>query len=151
MSHPTVRLRLTTDGQDYEHFGGSCPQVGLSWMTAVTDTGAQSCLWSLSQFYKCGFTDRDLLPVRRSMVAANSEEIKIVGAVFIRLSGTDAQGVVHTAAVMAYVSPSTTKLYLPREALIQLKIISKDFPKVGAVPELSAVEENSIAPRGCYV
>ena len=85
------------------------------------------------------------------MVAANSEEIKIVGAVFIRLSGTDAQGVVHTAAVMAYVSPSTTKLYLPREALIQLKIISKDFPKVGAVPELSAVEENSIAPRGCYV
>ena len=89
MSHPTLRLRITAHDQDYEHFGGSCPQVGPSWVTAVTDTGAQSCLWSLSQFYKCGFTDRDLLPVRRSMVAANSEEIKIVGAVFIRLSGTD--------------------------------------------------------------
>ena len=67
--------------------------MGPSWVTVVTDTGAPSCLWSISQFYICGFTDKDLLPVRRSMVAANSEEIKIVGAVFIRLSGTDAQGV----------------------------------------------------------
>ena len=147
MAHPTLRLRLTTDKQDYKHFGGLCPEVSPSWVTAVTDTGAQSCLWSLHDFYRCGFKDNDLIPVRRSMVAANSEEIKIVGAIFMRLSGTDANGVTYTAAVMVYISPSTKKLYLPREALIQLKVIPKDFPKVGAVLDVSAIETK--APCGC--
>ena len=150
MDHPTLRLRLTTDKRDYQIFGGQCPDVSPSWVTAVTDTGAQSCLWSLQDFYRCGFKDSDLIPVRRSMVAANSEEIVIVGAVFLRLSGTDeTTGTTYTAAVMAYVSPSTKKLYLPREALIQLKVISKDFPKVGAASEISANEGK--APCGCLL
>ncbi len=150
MSHPTLRLRLTTEKDDYKVFGGSCPDISPSWVTAVTDTGAQSCLWSLQDFYRCGFKDSDLIPVRRTMVAANSEAIDIVGAVFIRLSGTnDNTGETYTAAVMAYVSPNTKKLYLPREALIQLKVISKDFPKVGAVSEIAPLESN--AKCGCLL
>ena len=50
---------------------------------------------------------------------------------------------------MAYISPSTKKFYLPREALIQLKVISKDFPKVGAALEASAIEAK--APCGCLL
>ena len=89
MAHPTLRLRLTTEKEDYKVFGGQYPDVSPSWVSAVTDTGAQSCLWSLNDFYRCGFRDCDLIPVRRSMVAANSEEINIVGVVFIRLSEMD--------------------------------------------------------------
>ncbi len=151
MAHPTLRLRLTTEKKDYKVFGGQYPDISPSWVSAVTDTGAQSCLWSLEDFYRCGFRDCDLIPVRRSMVAANSEEINIVGAVFIRLSGTDdTTGATYTAAVMAYVSPSTKRLYLPREALIQLRVIPKDFPKVGAAaPSVSAIE--TLAPCGCLL
>ena len=87
------------------------------------------------------------------MVAANSEEINIVGAVFIRLSGSDTTtNSTHTAAVMTYVSPNTKKLYLPREALIQLKVISEDFPKVGAASKPSTMETSAVetlAPCGC--
>ena len=66
------------------------------------------------------------------MLAANHEEIEIAGATLIRLSGTDIRGKMHTAPIMVYVSPSTKKFYISREALIQLHVIDRDFPKVGA-------------------
>ena len=114
----------------------------------VTDTGAQSPLWSLQDFYRCGFKDSDLIPVKRSMRAANMEEIEICGAVFIRLSGEDKSGNVHTARVMTYVSPSTKKFYLSKEALIQLGVIPKNFPQIGSSLETAAIEGN-LAPCGC--
>ncbi len=115
MAHTPFRIRISTDREDDKHIGGACPEIASSWVTAVTVTGAQSCPWDLQDFYRYGFQDSDLIPVRRSMVAANCEEIDIVGTVFIRLSGTDTTtGTTYTAAVMTYVSPSTKKLYLPR-------------------------------------
>ena len=148
MTHPTLRLRLTTKPDDYSHFGATCPKVTPSFVTVVTDTGAQSCLWSQKDFYRCGFRDSDLLPVSRTMLAANMEEIVIAGAIFICLSGKDAEGRTHTAPVMAYVSPSTSKFYLSRQALIQLGVIPKDFPQVGAAAESASIEGNS-AVCGC--
>ena len=82
------------------------------------------------------------------MRAANMEEIDIAGAIFVRLHGKDACGTKHTAHVMVYVSPSTEKFYLSREALIQLGVIPKDFPKVGAALESSAIEAQT-AECGC--
>ena len=40
MVHPTLRLRLTTTHADYDHIGAACPSVMPSFVTAVTDTGA---------------------------------------------------------------------------------------------------------------
>ena len=140
MAHPSLRLRVSTEQEDYNHVGAAFPDVMPSYVSVVTGTGAQSCLWSLADFYRCGFTDSDLLPVKRAMVAANQEEIEIVGAIFLRLSGKDNLGNVHTAVVMAYVSPSTNKFYLSREALVQLGVISKDFPRVGAFMESCPIE-----------
>ena len=148
MAHPTLRLRLTTEAADYERVGAAHPQIVPSFVTAVTDTGALSCLWSLTDFYRCGFKDSDLLPVKRTMLAANREEIKICGAIFVRLFGVDSLGETHTAPIMAYVSPNTQKFYLSREALIQLRVIPKNFPRVGAVTETSSIE-NKKAECGC--
>ena len=150
LPHPTLRLLLTTDASDYAHIGADCPHVTPSFVNVVTDTGAQSVLWGLQDFYRCGFKNADLLPVKRTMRAANMEEIEIAGAVFIRLSGTDTSGNKHTAPIMAYVSPSTEKFYLSREALVQLGVIPKNFPKIGAALETSAIEAQ-IAPCGCPV
>jgi len=132
MAHPTFWLQITTDAADYEYFGASRPKDKPFFVRAVTDTGAQSCLWSLHDFYRCGFHDSDLLPVKKTMLAANREEIEIRGAILVRLSGTDTSGAKYTAPVIAYVSPDTQKFYLSREALDQLCVIPKNFPCVGA-------------------
>ena len=150
MPHPILKLVLTTDPNDYAHTGVECPKITPSNVSVVTDTGAQSVLWGLKGFYKCGFKDTDLIPVKRTMRAANMEEIEISGAVFIRLTGTDNTGNKHTAPIMAYVSPSTEKFYLSREALVQLGVITMDFPRVGAALESSAIEAQT-APCGCLV
>ena len=150
MPHPTLKLVLTTDASDYERIGVGCPQITPSTVSVVTDTGAQSALWGLQSFYRCGFKDSDLLPVKRTMRAANMEEIHISGAVFVRLTGTDSSGKKHTAPIMAYVSPSTEKFYLSLEALVQLGVIPKNFPKVGATMESSAIETQT-APCGCMI
>ena len=147
MAHPTLRLRLTTEAADYERGGAAHPQIMPSFVTAVADTGTQSCLWNLTDFYRCGFKDSDL-PVKRTMPAANREEIKICGAIFVRLFGVDSLGETHIAPIMAYVSPNTQKFYLSREALIQLRVIPKNFPRVGAVTETSSIE-NKKAECGC--
>ena len=84
-------------------------RINPSTVSVVTDTGAQSSLMSMSHFLRAGFKTSDLLPVKRTMRAANMEEIDIAGAVFVRLSGTDSTGNTYTAPIMAYVSPSTHK------------------------------------------
>lgn len=151
MAHPTLRLLISTDSEDYNRMGIITPDITPSYETAVTDTGAMSCLWGLLNFYRAGFKDSDLIPVKRTMVAANKEPINISGAILLRVSGKDNLGDTYTAAVMAYVSPDTTKFYLSREALIQLYVIPKNFPRIGAASsENSAIaSRNGRAKCGC--
>ena len=156
LPHPTLRLKLTTDDSDYNHINAACPKVRPSDVTVVADTGAQSCLWGLRDFYRCGFNDSDLLPVKRTMRAANMDEIEIMGAVFVRISGADVSGKIYTAPIMAYVSPSTEKFYLSRESLVQLGVIPEKFPMVGAavnsfLPMNTCAIEGYNAPCGCPV
>ena len=44
LPQPTVRLRVTTDDRDYEHFGLKKPATAPASTDSVADTGAQSCL-----------------------------------------------------------------------------------------------------------
>ena len=40
MEHPTLRLRLSVDEEEYKHTGLSCPNVQPSKVIVVSDTGA---------------------------------------------------------------------------------------------------------------
>ena len=144
MTHPTLKLQLTVAQDDYNKFGVKCPKITPSSITVVTDTGAQSCLWSQRDFYRCGFTDQDLFPVKRTLSTASREEINITGAIFLRLTGQDGKGNLYTAPVMTYISPDAGNFYLSRHACIQLGIIPKGFPKIGSA-DVSTIEhvENS--------
>ena len=146
--HPTLRLHLTTDKSDYDHIGVKCPHIQPRFITTVSDTGAQSCLWSTQDFLRSGFDKSDLIPVKRVMMAANREQIKIDGAIFIRLSGRDREGNLHTAPVLVYVSPDTTRFYLSRDALVQLRVIHKNFPQVGAALQTAGLD-SSKSDCGC--
>lgn len=81
MQHPTLKLRMSVDVTDYEQVGAKCPNTKPSHVSAVTDTGAQSCLWGLQDFLNHGFKKSDLIPVKRTLLAANREAIEISGAV----------------------------------------------------------------------
>ena len=149
VEHPTVPLTLSTDKEAYSQIGARCPKYCSQVVKVITDTGAQSCLWGLNECLRAGFKQSNLLPVKRTMVAANREVINIVGALFVQLSGKDADGKVHVAREMVYISPSTSKFYLSRDALIKLCIIDENFPCIGGAAEVSAISSDSDESCGC--
>ena len=61
MKHPTLKLTVSVDKSDYREVNCSTPNVKPSSVTVVTDTGALSCLWGLSDFLRCHFNTRPLL------------------------------------------------------------------------------------------
>ena len=159
LSHPSLRLRITTCQEDYDKFGITYPRIQPKHIDVIVDSGAQSCLWSKRRFLRSGFTLKDLIPVRHLMKAANTAPITIDGAILIRLSGVTNAGDNVEAAVMVYISPDTDKFYLSREAMIQLGIIDRNFPQLGAasththvsndVIEVAEAESTIYAGCGC--
>ena len=156
LSHPALRLRISTLEEDYNHLGMTPAKISPKHIDVVADSGAQSCLWSRKEFLKSGFNLADLIEVHHTMEAANAAPIKIDGAILLRLSGkNDKDDEEIQAAVMVYVSPDSKKFYLSREAMVQLGVIARDFPQVGAAfsthSECNATDLDtpSTAPCGC--
>ena len=83
LSHPEIHLSVSAIKGDYRQFGAKCSDVPTSSINAKADSGAQSCLWSLHDFYAAGFSQEHLLPVNMNLVAANKSPIKIDGAALI--------------------------------------------------------------------
>ena len=61
-------------------------------LTAMADTGCQSCLAGMKVIHLLGLGKNDLLPVTLRMHAANNDGIKILGAVVLRFSGQSHSG-----------------------------------------------------------
>ena len=121
------------------------PISTLISLEGVADTGAQSCLWSLRQFYKCGFKKNHLVPVKLKMEAANRESIKISGAIFLTIT---ASGKVMHA--MVYVSPDVQGLYLSKHCLEELGCISRSFPCAGEIDRLETAAINNSNGNGSH-
>jgi hypothetical protein len=123
--------------------GFTYPTIAPKHIEVIADSGAQSCLWSKEEFLASGFSKRDLLPVRHT---ANLAPIKIVGAIFLRLSGTSADGEEFEAAVMVYISPDARSFFLSKDAMIQLGVIAPSFPQIGsaAMPLKAAVNSSEL-------
>ena len=81
-------------------------------------------------FYKCGFKKHDLIPVKCRMAAANREPLNILGAIFIRFSGSTEESKSITSGALTYVSTDTDKFYLSREVLKDLGVIDQNFPQI---------------------
>ena len=117
---------------DYRALGLKCPRITPTYIEVVTDSGAQSCLWGLDAFYRCGFKASDLIQVKHRINAANLMPINIVGAIILRLDGQDSQRNKYECAAMVFLSPDAEDFFLSKEAMQQLAIIPRDFPRVGA-------------------
>jgi hypothetical protein len=62
------------------------------------------------------------------MQAADNRDIGILGATILRLSGKSSKGEEKSTRQMVYVTNSTDKMFLSREACADLGIISQEFP-----------------------
>ena len=148
--HPTITLTAFTDESDYNHLRLPCPIMKPTKATIVADSGCQSSLMGLKYMYKLGLKKSCLIPVKGKMSAINGEGINILGAVFLRLEGTDeSTGQAVQTAVMVHVSESTEKFYISCQAMRELGIIPHDFPKVHARVTNAATSNNEVEMASC--
>lgn len=77
----------------------------------------------------------DLISVTLTMRAANGSQLKILGAVILRLSNPKTN---KNTRQMVYVTPSVTKLFISQEACADLGIIKPTFPNsaIAAVSDM---------------
>ena len=59
LSHPVLRLRISTNEDDYKKFNKQFPRIQPKYVDVITDSGAQSVVWSREEFNKSG----DSMPV----------------------------------------------------------------------------------------
>ncbi len=146
MSQPVIKLSISINAEDYKAIVGhphsihNCTKV----IECIADTGCQSCLAGLGAMSQLGICKEHLLPVNMAMKAANNVNINIIGAVIVRLSEPQNRGT--STKQIIYITDSTNKFFLSREACLALGIISKQFPIVG---EHSASVQTIDQPCDC--
>ena len=87
----------------------------LSQFTSVdglTDSGAQSIVWGLSEYIATGQKMKDMSHMNLSLNAVNKSAIRIDGAFFSDVSGVTADDKTITAKSMEYVSHDVRGFYL---------------------------------------
>ena len=137
-AHPKVDLIFRTEGSDYARFGYPCPKVGSGTVSAIVDSGAQCCVWGLGGFFGAGFTLDHLIPVKQGLSAVSKFGLKVLGACFLRLSGISDDKRSISCGAFVYISSDVTGFYLSQSAMLQLQIVSSNFPSVSAA-ELNVV------------
>ena len=104
----------------------------------------------VTQMHALGLTRNDLLAPILNLRAANTSGIKILGVVFIMITGWDKHGRRWRTHQVVYVSEDVEQLLLSREACVQLGMISSTFPEVGSHKAgdvlSSGVEDNDEVP-----
>ncbi len=151
---PYIRLRTSIKREDYNHFGYVLrmpPQH--TFISAMADTGCQSCLAGLNIVNKLGLSTADLLPVSLKMHAADDRDIPILGATILRLSGKSGNGEAVSTRQIVYITKHTNKLFLSREACADLGIIPNQFPSVNQVTGPSqgdSIGATNIPQQGCH-
>ena len=119
--HPRVRFRLTAEQ------GGS-PSVVVN---AIADSGAQSNIWGLNDFERCGFQRDQLCPAAVNVTAANNQQINIVGSLACILEGMSPGEAVSCRSIV-YISDAVDGFFLSYETMLDLSIIDGEFPQIGS-------------------
>ncbi|KAK3731812.1 hypothetical protein QZH41_007627 [Actinostola sp. cb2023] len=84
-------------------------------LSAMADTGCQSCLTSMTVVRRLGLSKKDLIPVSTRMHAANNNGIEILGAIILRFSGKSKSNQIRETRQIVYVTDDADKLFLSRE------------------------------------
>ena len=144
---PFIQLTASINIEDYKDFGVKLTIKGTQKrIQAVADTGCQSCLAGYNFARQLGFNKSLLIPVNLKMSAANKSNINVLGAVIVRFSGQNKRGKTVESRQLVYITDSTDKVYLSREACVDLGLIQQDFPLLGGntVNQGNVVNEQAV-------
>ncbi|MEL6803744.1 MAG: hypothetical protein AAFO91_08195 [Bacteroidota bacterium] len=145
---PVIHITASVNPDDYKQLGlqmsptFACNQTSI---TAIPDTGCQSCLAGFSLIQRLGISPSQLIPVSMKMSAANNSQITLMGAAVIRFTGKLKDGENVETRQIVYVTNATDKVYLSHEACVELGIVNHDFPKVGNATRSTIGETNTAA------
>jgi hypothetical protein len=129
---PYITLSVRVLPEDYDSLGFTLEHNSrVATISAMADTGCQSCLAGIKVIHRLGLKKSDLIPVTMKMHAANNKGINILGATILRISGRNGQGNLVETRQMTYITDESDKLFLSREACTFLGIISVTFPTLG--------------------
>ena len=139
-SQPYIRLHVSVDREDHNLLGFPLTApLKQSFVSRMADTGCQSCLAGINIVKKLVLSTGDLIPVSLRMHAADNHNIHILGATILKLSGKDNK---ETEMSIKHMTNNTNKLFLSREACIDLGIISHKFPTMNEADETNT--DNSV-------
>ena len=119
--HPRVAVRLQPVG---------CENVIA--IRGIADTGSQPNIWGRKDFLKAGLSVSMLEDVNLTIKAANQEPLHIIGAFRAEFEGDAPDNTTISCQAMVFVSSSISGMYIGLDTLIDLEIISRDFPYVGS-------------------
>ena len=129
---PFIKMKVAIHPNDYTALGFNLnvpPKT--SQVQVMADTGCQSCLAGITILDQLWMSRKDLIPVTMKMHAANENQITILGAAILRFSGKTKEDKTIETRQIVYVTDSTSKIFLSREACVTLGIISQKFPTIG--------------------
>jgi hypothetical protein len=87
--HPTLTVTVSTESADYSHLSLPTPSISPKTVRVVADSGCQSSLMGLQTYYSLGLKKSDLVKCESRLSAVNRQQIEILGAIFLCLSGKD--------------------------------------------------------------
>lgn len=143
---PFIKLAIQAVPADFQALGFPLRIKPKSiTISAMADTGCQSCLAGIKIMQQLGLHQSDLMPVSMRMHAANNQGIKILGAMALRITGRDARGDLVETRQLTYVTDNSDKFFISREACADLGVVSNTFPIVGEATAATAnqnIEDN---------
>ena len=131
-AQPFVKVYISVAKQDCINLGHklNCNTKSIN-RPALADTGCQSCLTGIDIIKDLGLGVGNLIPAETTMKSANNKPIPILGAIPLTLTCYDTSGNPVQTKQLTYVTDSTDKLFLSKEACIDLGFISDKFPTTG--------------------
>ena len=136
---PHPRIKITISAAERQGTPNQTP-TPTAHVSAIADTGAQSDLWSLSEYLSCGFSRDALRPVTIGLTAANRSPISIEGAFFANLQAAPVSGKTTSCRTMLYVSSSVQSMYLSYESMLNLGILTSTFPSGESQPNIPPMD-----------
>ena len=92
---PYIKLQIRVDTKAFRDHNLKPPSAYRHRSTDIpvlADTGCQACCMGPKELSKLGLLVNDLIPVEMKLGGANGSQLKILGGVFLIISGTDEAG-----------------------------------------------------------
>ena len=141
-SQPVVRLAVQVSTKSYTENNIKPPSAyrhRRADLDMLADTGSQAVIMGTNQLGQLGLTVRDLMECEMSLSGVTNSSVQIIGALFVRISGSDTQQKVWTTTQLCYVARGVDRMILSKEACRDLGLVNKDFPSIGSCESRASV------------